>query len=65
MAAMLNSCARSRGTGHKACKEDLSVLYHRIPRLFAALGSNESHESFTMIAHDSPSLFEALPGLSG
>ena len=23
--------------GHKACKEDFSVLYHRIPRLFAAL----------------------------
>jgi DNA replication protein DnaC len=23
--------------GHKACKEDLSVLYHRVPRLFAAL----------------------------
>ena len=23
--------------GHKACREDLSVLYHRIPRLFAAL----------------------------
>src|SRR6202165_4347579 len=25
----------------------------------------ESHESFAMIAHDSPSLLEALPGLSG
>jgi len=25
----------------------------------------ESHESFAMIAHDSPSLFEALPGPSG
>src|SRR5579864_3764833 len=24
--------------GHKACKEDLPVLYHRVPRLFAALG---------------------------
>jgi DNA replication protein DnaC len=24
--------------GHKACREDLSVLYHRVPRLFAALG---------------------------
>jgi DNA replication protein DnaC len=23
--------------GHKACREDLSVLYHRVPRLFAAL----------------------------
>jgi DNA replication protein DnaC len=23
--------------GHKACKEDLPVLYHRVPRLFAAL----------------------------
>ncbi len=23
--------------GHKACREDLSVLYHRMPRLFAAL----------------------------
>ncbi len=23
--------------GHKACREDLSVLYHRAPRLFAAL----------------------------
>lgn len=23
--------------GHKACREDLSVLYHRTPRLFAAL----------------------------
>jgi hypothetical protein len=23
--------------GYKACKEDFSVLYHRIPRLFAAL----------------------------
>jgi len=23
--------------GHKACREDFSVLYHRIPRLFAAL----------------------------
>lgn len=23
--------------GHKACREDLSVLYHRLPRLFAAL----------------------------
>src|SRR5262245_11281635 len=27
------SCA----LGHKACREDLSVLYHRTPRLFAAL----------------------------
>ena len=25
------------GVGHKACREDLSVLYHRVPRLFAAL----------------------------
>src|SRR5262249_23596917 len=25
----------------------------------------ETHKSFTMIAHDSPSLFEALPGLPG
>jgi hypothetical protein len=25
----------------------------------------ESHESFAMIAHDSPSLLEALPGQSG
>src|SRR5262249_52481055 len=25
----------------------------------------ESHESFAMLAHDSPSLLEALPGLSG
>jgi DNA replication protein DnaC len=24
--------------GHKACREDLSVLYYRVPRLFAALG---------------------------
>lgn len=24
--------------GHKACREDFSVLYHRAPRLFAALG---------------------------
>jgi DNA replication protein DnaC len=24
--------------GHKACREDLSVLYYRMPRLFAALG---------------------------
>src|SRR3978361_811377 len=24
--------------GHKACREDLSVLYFRVPRLFAALG---------------------------
>jgi DNA replication protein DnaC len=23
--------------GHKACREDLAVLYHRVPRLFAAL----------------------------
>jgi DNA replication protein DnaC len=23
--------------GHKACREDLSVLYYRVPRLFAAL----------------------------
>lgn len=23
--------------GHKACREDLSVAYHRVPRLFAAL----------------------------
>ena len=23
--------------GHKACKEDFSVLYHRVPRLFTAL----------------------------
>jgi DNA replication protein DnaC len=23
--------------GHQACREDLSVLYHRVPRLFAAL----------------------------
>jgi DNA replication protein DnaC len=23
--------------GHRACREDLSVLYHRVPRLFAAL----------------------------
>src|SRR6202022_1064599 len=23
--------------GHKACREDFSVLYHRMPRLFAAL----------------------------
>jgi DNA replication protein DnaC len=23
--------------GHKACREDFSVLYHRVPRLFAAL----------------------------
>ena len=23
--------------GHNACREDLSVLYHRVPRLFAAL----------------------------
>jgi DNA replication protein DnaC len=23
--------------GHKACRDDLSVLYHRVPRLFAAL----------------------------
>ena len=22
--------------GHKACKEDFSVLYHRVPRLFTA-----------------------------
>jgi hypothetical protein len=29
------------------------------------LGSIKGHESFVMIAHDSPSLFEALPGLSG
>ena len=27
------SCA----LGHKACREDLSVLYHRVPRLFTAL----------------------------
>lgn len=27
------SCA----LGHKACREDLSVLYHRVPRLFSAL----------------------------
>ena len=27
------SCA----LGHKACREDLSVLYYRVPRLFAAL----------------------------
>ena len=24
--------------GHKACREDLSVLYFRVPRLFATLG---------------------------
>jgi hypothetical protein len=29
------------------------------------LGCIESHESFAMIAHDSPSLLEALPGPSG
>jgi len=23
--------------GHRACREDFSVLYHRMPRLFAAL----------------------------
>jgi DNA replication protein DnaC len=23
--------------GHKACREDFSVLYHRVPRLFTAL----------------------------
>ncbi|MDO8911200.1 MAG: ATP-binding protein [Phenylobacterium sp.] len=23
--------------GHRACREDLSVIYHRVPRLFAAL----------------------------
>ncbi|PWJ87675.1 IstB-like ATP binding protein, partial [Mesorhizobium loti] len=23
--------------GHKACREDLSVAYHRVPRLFASL----------------------------
>ena len=23
--------------GHRACRDDLSVLYHRVPRLFAAL----------------------------
>lgn len=23
--------------GHKACREDFSVVYHRVPRLFAAL----------------------------
>jgi len=31
----------------------------------AQLGTIKSHESFAMIAHDSPSLLEALPGLSG
>ena len=25
--------------GHKACREDLSVAYHRVPRLFAALAT--------------------------
>jgi len=25
--------------GQKACREDLSVLYYRVPRLFAALSS--------------------------
>ena len=28
---------RLRCDGHKACKEDFSVLYHRVPRLFTAL----------------------------
>jgi DNA replication protein DnaC len=27
--------------GHKACRDDFSVLYYRVPRLFAALGLQE------------------------
>jgi hypothetical protein len=30
-------CWRARALGQKACREDISVLYHRMPRLFGAL----------------------------
>jgi DNA replication protein DnaC len=35
--------------GHKACKEDFSVSYHRIPRLFAALALARADGRYTKI----------------
>ena len=29
--------------GHKACREDFSVLYHRMPRLFMALALAQTY----------------------
>lgn len=35
--------------GHKACREDLSVAYHRVPRLFAALALARGDGRYTRL----------------
>src|SRR5260370_30053619 len=35
--------------GHKACREDFSVLYHRMPRLFAALAVARGHGRYAKV----------------
>src|SRR5262249_9734473 len=57
---------RRRAVLDLAQKPDLAIPTglrnrHRV----AQLRRIESYENFAMIAHDSPSLLEALPGLSG
>ena len=37
--------------GHKACREDLSVAYHRAPRLFAALALARGDGRYTKMLH--------------
>jgi DNA replication protein DnaC len=35
--------------GHKACREDFSVAYHRLPRLFATLGLARGHGRYPKV----------------
>ena len=40
--------------GHKACREDLSVLYYRVPRLFAALALARGDGRYAKLCASSP-----------
>src|SRR6516162_5472663 len=56
---------RSRGVLNLAEKPNLAhATGVRNRNCIAGLRAIEGYESFAMIAHDSPSLLEALPGLS-